>query len=192
MFDILGIKKSKLRENLLRLWFSDTEKKFYLRQLEKIIGFSAGNIKKELKNLENGGFIYSTKQGNLVYYALNKNHPLFKEIKSIISKTIGVEAILRGFFKKIKNIKAAFIYGSFASEKESSASDIDLFIIGSPDEIKLSGIIRDMEDKLDREINYNLYSEKDFAKKRKEEDYFISDVIKNKKIFLAGGLDELR
>jgi len=191
MWDILGIQKSKLRRDLFALWFANVDKKFYVRQLERLLNFSAGNLRKELKGLESNDIIYSRKEANLVYYFLNKKHPLFKEIKSIVFKTIGVEEILRHELKKITGIEMAFIYGSFAKGEESSASDIDLFIIGNPDENKLVEIIRKIEDKLDREINYSLYGKEDFKNKKKEKEPFIMDLIKNKKVFLAGDINEL-
>jgi len=42
--DLFRITKSKLREELLTLYFTNPDKKYYLRELERILNFSVGNI----------------------------------------------------------------------------------------------------------------------------------------------------
>ena len=90
--DILGITKSKTREALFKLYFSDTNKKYYLRELERILKFPVQNIRRELINLEKSGMFQKEKKGKEVYYFLNKKSPIFNELKKIISKTIGIES----------------------------------------------------------------------------------------------------
>jgi len=184
--DIFRITKSKLREELLTLYFSNPNKKYYLRELERILNFSVGNIRRELIKLESTGLFLSESKGNLVYYCLNKSYPLFKELKSIIFKTSGASKMLQNILVKFKDIDRAFIYGSFAKGEEREDSDIDLLIIGEVNEDKLIEEIGKLERKLQREINYAIYEKEDFKKKKKEGNSFILDILKGKKIFLIG------
>jgi predicted nucleotidyltransferase len=186
MSEPFGLIKSKLRKDLLGLYFTNPDKEYYLRELERIINFPVGNIRRELMRLESKGLFTFRRQGNLVYYSLNKSHPLFKALKDLIFKTIGGEGKLRGVLRRIKGIKLAFIYGSFAKGTERTASDIDLFIVGNVNEEKLIREISKAEATLKREINYSLYSPKDLEKKKKEKDYFIKELIREPKIFLIG------
>ena len=80
-----------------------------------------------------------------------------KKLKKIISKTIGVGGQLREGLLKVKGIKKAFIFGSFAKNKEKSESDIDLMIIGTVDENLLISRISKLESSTGREINYHLF-----------------------------------
>lgn len=184
--DIFRITKSKLREELLVLYFTNPDKKYYLRELERILNFSVGNIRRELIKLKSTGLFLSESKGNLVYYYLNQSYPLFKELKSIIFKTSGVPKMLQNVLEKFKAISQAFLYGSFAKREEKEDSDIDLFIIGELDEDKLIEVISKLERKLQREINYTIYGKEDFSKKKKEGNSFILDILKEKKIFLIG------
>ena len=184
--DIFRITKSKLREELLTLYFSNPNKKYYLRELERILNFSVGNIRRELIKLESTGLFLSENKGNLVYYYLNQSYPLFEELKSIISKTSGASKMLQNILVKFKDIDRAFIYGSFAKGEEREDSDIDLLIIGEVNEDKLIEEIGKLERKLQREINYAIYEKEDFKKKKKEGNSFILDILKEKKIFLIG------
>ena len=189
--DIFKLKKSKTREKILRLFFSDLAKKYYLRELERILNVPVGNIRRELLSLKKSGIFKSEKKGNQVYYSVNKQSPIFEEFKRIISKTIGMEGLIKDALKNIKKIKAAFIFGSFAKEKEDSLSDIDLMIIGNPDEDILISKISSVEEKLKREINYNIFSLKDFEKGLKKKEVFLEEIMANSKLFIIGNQNEL-
>jgi len=189
--DMFRITKSKLREELLVLYFTNSNKKYYLRELERILNFSVGNIRRELIKLESTGLFLSENKGNLLYYYLNQSYPLFDELKSIIFKTSGAPKMLHTILEKFKGISQAFVYGSFAKGEEREGSDIDLLIIGKVDEDKLIEDIDKLERKLQREINYAIYEKVDFNKKKKEGNSFILDILKERKIFLIGDENEL-
>lgn len=191
MIPSLYITKSKIRESLLVLFFTNPRKKYYLRELERLLGFSAGSIRRELLKFANDNLFKTEKMGNLLYYSLNRNHPLFDELKSIVSKTAGVEYSLRSELSKIRNIKFALIFGSFASKKESGKSDIDIMIIGEPDITKLNNKISFLENKLKREINPVMYSFEEYRLKKRENSQFILDILKKPKILLIGEESDL-
>jgi len=184
--DLTKIFKSKTRKALFRLYFTNPEKMYYLRELERILEIPVSMLRKELLSLEKSSIFISQKKGNLTYYFVNKSYPLFEEFKSIVSKTVGVEGTLKTHLEKIKGISAAFIYGSYAKKQDVALSDIDLFILGTPNETKLISTINRIEPRLKREINYNLYTKKDFQKKKSDHDPFIEEVIREAKIFLIG------
>jgi predicted nucleotidyltransferase len=186
MLQSLYISKSKTREAILVLFFTNPQRKFYLQELKRMLGFSAGNIRRELLKLAADNLFITEKTGNLLYYVLNTKHPLFNEIKSIVSKTAGVEYSIKNELLKLGNIKTAFIFGSFASKKEGKNSDIDLMIIGNPDITKLNNKILLLENKLNREINHVIYSPEEFFQRKKENSQFVLDIIKKPKIMLIG------
>jgi len=191
MIEAVHVTKSKIRRDLLALFFSNADRKYYVRELERILGYSAGNIRRELLRLQRDNLFLTQKVGNLLFYSLNQDHPLFEELKSIVSKTIGIEASLRALLSSLENIKAAFIFGSVASKNEKEASDIDVLIIGKPDMSVLNEKLRDLEQKLKREINVSVYSWSEYQAKKKTKSGFILDVLKNPKVMLIGCEDDL-
>ena len=68
--DIFNLKRSKTREKLLRLYFSNPVKKYYLRELERILNLPVGNIRRELLSLEKSGLFKRGKNGkpSLLFY----------------------------------------------------------------------------------------------------------------------------
>jgi len=191
MLETLFIAKSRIRQDLLTLFFTNPSKRYYLRELQRMLGYSAGSIRRELLRFQKDNLFTTQKVGNLLYYRLNTTHPLFKELKSIISKTVGVEGSLRELISSVKKIKTAFIYGSFASKKQKADSDIDLMIIGTPDVSSLNEKISELGKKLEREINITTYSRDEYKNKRKMKSGFILDLLKNPKIMLVGSDDDL-
>lgn len=184
--------RSKLRKDILALYFSHTERKYYLRELERILERPVGYIRREMIALENSGLFVSEEMGKQKYFYLNKNYPLFEETKKIVSKTFGIEHSIIDELKNIPSIQVAFIFGSFAKNEEDATSDIDLMIIGKLDEDALIDRIDRLETKLNREINYHLYSVSDFRHKLLKKDHFLARIVQTQKIFLIGSEDEFR
>ncbi|MBU1007111.1 MAG: nucleotidyltransferase domain-containing protein [Candidatus Omnitrophica bacterium] len=185
--DITKIFKSKARQAIFRLYFTNPDKSFYLRELERELYIPVSMLRKELMKLEQDGLFLSSRKGNLLYYSLDKGYPLYRELKTIVFKTVGVQGALSKMLIPLKSIKAAFIYGSYAKNEDNAKSDVDLFLIGNPDENKLVEMISKLEKELKREINYNIYTNKDIKKKKRLKDPFIKEVAQSKKIFLIGG-----
>lgn len=186
-FEIINrLFSSKLRIKLLDVFLSLPDARFYIRELERKIKEEAKNVSRELKNLEALGLLLSEKQGNLKYYSVNENFFLYPELKAIIFKTTGVQGLLKEAVERLKGIETAFIYGTYATGKESESSDVDIMIIGKPDLTELNEIISDLEEKLNREINYMCFDQEEFKERRKAGDAFINDVLSGEKIMLKG------
>ena len=177
---------SKLRIKLLDVFLSLPDARFYIRELERKIKEEAKNVSRELKNLEALGLLISEKQGNLKYYSVNENFFLYPELKAIIFKTTGVQGLLKEALERLKGIETAFIYGTYATGKESKSSDVDIMVIGKPDLTELNEAISDLEEKLNREINYMCFDQEEFKERRKAGDAFISEVLSGEKIMLKG------
>lgn len=191
MLESLYIAKSKIRQDLLTLFFTNPSQRYYLRELERVLGRSAGSIRRELLRFQKDNLFNTQKTGNIILYSLNTNHPLFKELKSIVSKTVGVEGSLKKALSSIKKIKIAFIYGSYAAKRERATSDIDLMVIGDPDTSRLNEKIMELEKRLKREISPTIYSWKEYMAKKAAESGFMLDLLKNPKIMLIGREDDL-
>jgi len=191
MLESLYISKSKIRQDLLTLFFTNPSQKYYLRELQRQLGYSAGSIRRELLKFQKDNLFNTQMAGNLLYYTLNTKHPLFKELKMIVFKTVGVEGSLRNTLSSIHGIRVAFIYGSFGRKKEKGSSDIDLMIIGNPDTSFLNEKIAELEKRLKREINPTIYSMEEYQAKKKAKSGFIMELLKNPKIMVIGKEDDL-
>ncbi|MHB1381792.1 MAG: nucleotidyltransferase domain-containing protein [Thermoleophilia bacterium] len=183
---------SKTRVELITWFVTHPDERFHYSQLLNIFKASAQSVQNELKRLEKVGFLSSQKEGNIRFYWINKDFILYPEIKSMIFKTVGVGEELRKSLVKVSDVKAAFIYGSVAKNLEDARSDIDVMVIGDVSEDEVHKAISKSEERLGREVNYSLFSPGDWKKQMKAKKAFVSNVAKDKKIFLIGTEDELR
>ncbi|MCX8118853.1 MAG: nucleotidyltransferase domain-containing protein [Desulfobacterota bacterium] len=186
MFLLLG---SKLRRKLLTYSFTHPDENHYVRELSLLIDEDPGNLSRELKRLENEGVYHSVTKGRVKYYSLNRNYPLFHELKEIIFKTEGVQGSLKDLVQRYKGITLAFLYGSYAKEKERISSDIDLVVVGEFSRSSFTRDIRKLESTLNREINFTAYTPKEFEKERSKKGSFLNLVLKEEIILLKGTLD---
>jgi len=178
LFMLEIFQKSKARQNILKLFFANEEKSFYLSEIAKILKVSVGTTQRELNRLISSDILKIEKKANLNYYFLNKQNPLLKEIRSIFAKTLGIEVELKKIVKSVSGVKYALIFGSYVKGGFHADSDIDLLIIGRINEDELIGKIKILERTIQREINYHLYSEDDFKQKLKQKS-FLQNILQN-------------
>ncbi|MBU0506008.1 MAG: nucleotidyltransferase domain-containing protein [bacterium] len=177
---------SQVIQRILLYFILNPNKVHHLRELAEILNQDPGNLSRSLNQLTTQGFVQFTEKGRLKFFSLNTEHPLYKEIKSILLKTAGVEILLKKALEQLENIEQAFIYGSFASNTIDAMSDIDLMIIGSVSTLSLAKILKPLEKQFGRDINYRIFSKKEFHSKQATKDPFITSVMKGKRIMLIG------
>lgn len=182
---------SKTKRAILKKFLSNPDEKYYVRQLAVILDSSVGTIHRELIKFEKSGILKSENVGNLRFFYINKRNPLFAELKQMVFKTEGVKGRMEIELERVKGIKAAFLYGSFAKEEERGDSDIDLFLVGDIDENELIPKISVLEGEFNREINYTVYTPEELKKEKKNKNSFILEVLKGAKTFLIGNKDDL-
>ena len=78
--------QSKARVKLLSLFLTNSDKRFYSRELVKLTGEHYNAIWRELCHLERIGLLLSENKTNIKYYYANKLFPLYEELKCIVVK----------------------------------------------------------------------------------------------------------
>jgi len=121
---------SKTRRDLITLFLTHPEERFYYAQLMRDHGFSSAWLQKELRELSAIGLLESEQEPKVKYYKANQSFPLYSELKSIIYKTVGLADVLKESLSEVDDVDVAFIYGSVAANLENVSSDIDVLVIG--------------------------------------------------------------
>ena len=184
--------RSKARQQLLAYYFTNPTARHHVRDLAERLGIDPSNLSKELGRLEREGLFASEVSGRQKYFQLNREYPVFDEVRKIVAKTIGAAPVIAQSLKRISGIDEAFLYGSFARNQQDAASDIDVLVIGSPREEDLAQAVRALERKLGREMNYTVLTPKEFESRRARKDAFLEDVWHNKRIPLIGTDEETK
>ncbi len=189
MVNFLEITRSRLRNKILLHFYTNPNYELYLREISVVLDEDPGNLSKEMSKLEKEGIFLSRLRGKQKYFSLNKDYPLYDELKSIIFKTIGIQGSIQKIINEADGVVTAFIYGSYASGEESSASDVDLCLIIDDnifDEDKFISKISDLEKSISREVNYIYYSKDEWEDKINQKDSFIETIKNGQKIILKG------
>ena len=183
---------STARVKVLALLLLNPETSFYQRQISALTGLPIRAVQREVQRLQTLGLLTSFARGNQVHYQVNRDFFLFPELKNIFLKTVGLTALLGETLKGAENIALAFIYGSYAADQESTASDIDLLVVGTLSSRVLHATLKEAEKLTHREINYTLFSPEEFRAKAQTGDGFLHNVLNGPKIFLIGDENALR
>ena len=174
---------SKTRIKILILLMFNQDSQFHLRDIARQIDISPIYVSKELSNLEKLNLVGKEAKGNLHLFQINKNCVIFEELRQIFIKTDYLGQLLKD--QLIGKAKYVFIYGSFAKGIETELSDFDLFVVGEIDEERLISIIQKLEPKINREINYVLWTEK-VLNQRVKGHHLLKSIKESKIIMLIG------
>lgn len=186
----MKLRTGKNRTELLRTLFTNPDKSFFMQEIGRMLGKKPGVFQRTLNAMEEEGLVKSEYRGHARFFQANTLHPLYPEIRAIIAKTAGVSGMLAELVNGLKDVKMALLYGSFAKGMERKDSDVDLLIVGKPQaERELMREIPRYEKKLRREINYKLYSEKEYIEKRKRHEPFLEEVLSDRNIVLKGNFN---
>src|SRR5690242_18924166 len=78
---------SRVRRKIVVVYAKYPDFHTHVRGLAKLNKEDRGNIQRELKRLEEVGFLLGEKQGNTKIYSTTKQFPIFKELQSIVIKS---------------------------------------------------------------------------------------------------------
>jgi predicted nucleotidyltransferase len=183
----------RTRGAILALLYGRSDQSFYTRQIAREVDASIGAVQRELENLSKVGLIVRKTLGSQVFYQVNRDAPIFREMRSLVNKTVGIFSVLRAALHPLsKRIVLAFVYGSVAREEETAQSDIDLMVVGDATLDEVLARLSSVEKAIGRPVNPTVYSIPEFKSKLASGNHFLGSVLKGRKVFLLGDEDELR
>ena len=116
---------------------------------------------------------------------------MYPELRSLIAKTFGLADVLRTALAPLGDrIQVAFVYGSGARDALTSASDVDVLVIGPVTFKEVTAALRGTDETLGREVNPSVFDTAEWAERRGAGG-FADRVMEAAKIFLIGDDDDL-
>lgn len=185
------ILSSRTRAKIFKLLFGTKDEELHIREIERRTQLNDRTIRQELNKLLKLDLVIDRKDSNRVYFRANKKNPLYPDIHDLVLKSAGLRDVLWSALND-KGIEIAFVFGSISEGRETSESDVDLFVIGSLGMRKISSLLSGTADKIGREINTHVMTGDEIRKRYSSKDHFIDSVIKSKKFFIIGTEDDLK
>ena len=145
-----GLISSKTRIKLLVRFFFNPNTRSYLRELAKEFNVSTNSVREELNQLTKTELLTSQKSGRQVFYKANQNHPLFPDLKSMVSKVMGIDQVIDGIITRLGDLECAYLLDDYAEGKDTGI--IDLLLVGDIDQYHLNDLSRKTERYINRKI----------------------------------------
>lgn len=184
---------SKAMGKLLTLFFNNPDKTYYQKAIEQAVGLPHGSFRIKLQQLVHAGILTSSLLGKKKFYAVNRDCPVFEELKSLVQKTVGMVEPIREALEPLRDrIKVAFIFGSVATGEDTGRSDVDLMVVGGLSLRDLSVALYPLDETLKRPINPHLYTPERLTEAFRANDHFIRSISKTKLVYLIGSENDFR
>ncbi len=175
---------SKTRAKLLELFFANTNKSFYVREITRVIEEQINSVRRELMNLESIGIIRNETFDNKVYYAANMKHPYAHAFQEIFGKKPPVLRAQQDVRRKPSNTwdeyirpVSKYLRAMVLFNRVPGQDGIDLLIVGDDRTKKLTRWAEVIEKKQGKPLDYVILRRDDYLYRRSVKDRFVMDML---------------
>ena len=183
-----------VRQRVLAVLFGSPDRSFYANELIALARSGTGAVQRELASLLAAGLVTVRDQGNQKHYQANAASPVFAELRGLVLKTVGLADVLRAALAPLGDqVAAALVYGSVARQQDTAASDVDVLIVSDAlGYAEVFGTLEGAAQTLGRTINPTLYTRAELARRRAQDNAFVTRVLDQPRIWLMGDEEVLR
>ena len=172
---------SKTRTKLLALFFGNTDKSFYVREITRVIEEQINSVRRELINLEGIGIIKNETFDNKVYYSANLKHPYSHALSEMFSakaaESIGAVEVKKASWSDLVKPVKNYLVGLIVTNRVPGEEGIDMLIIGDDKTKKLTHWAEVVEKKKGKPLNYVIMSEDDYTYRKSVRDRFLVELM---------------
>ncbi|MFH1505781.1 MAG: nucleotidyltransferase domain-containing protein [archaeon] len=172
-------------DKIIRLFFEDPTREWHFEEILKEAGIARSKADRWLKRFVKEGLIRRIKEkGRMPFYISNHASLTYRNKKKMFALNNFYESGLLDHLGSLKKAKSVILFGSFSRSDWYRNSDIDLFIYGDPEGLKIA----DYELKLHKSIQ--LFVCKDKAELVKMGSGLMKSIIKGN--IIKGNLDFIK
>lgn len=154
---------SKTRIQILLRFFTNPENRTYLRELAADLGESSNAVRIELNRLSKTHLIRCVSNGRTKCYQANREHPMFRDLHSIVKKTLGIDKLIDDIIGRLGDVKLGFIVGDYARGIDSGI--VDLILVGAINLDFLQELIQKVEHRFgNRKIRCLALTEEEYGR----------------------------
>ncbi len=196
---------SKTRVKLLRLFYTNPNRSFYVREITRKVEEQINSVRRELANLLSIGIITSEANNNRLYYEVSQNYEYYGPLAMIFGgamtagkkKTSGktkakttdsvvADHPLAKSIRAIGKVELALLTGQFTRDE---LSGIDVLIVGDVNQAKTAHFIEELEKAENKELRYTVITPQNYQYRLQINDRFINQVLGAKKQVIINNQD---
>lgn len=175
---------SKTRVKLLKLFYGNPNRSFYVREITRKIDEQINSVRRELSNLLNIGIITSDNTNNKLYYEVNQNYEFYAPLLEIfgtgtkrISKNKNYDQEEDVSVKSLGHVDLILFSGQLTRDNHT---DVDVLIVGSINKNAVNKYIADLETDEGKELKYAVMKLDDFKYRQQIKDRFVTQILNSK------------
>jgi predicted nucleotidyltransferase len=166
--------------NILRPFFRDPEKSFFIREISRIIKINHTTVRLYLNKFVKEELLIINKEGIYPSYRLSTTKKLLN-LKSYFNiENLRISGLVE-FLEKELDYPVIVLFGSYSKAQDTKDSDVDIFILT---EIKKDFNIEKYEKILERTIALHIFTKKGFENSKLRNKELINNICNG--IVLSG------
>jgi DNA-binding transcriptional ArsR family regulator len=159
---LLPLLRTRFQGGLLAWLYLHPEDETSLAEIAARFGVSSATASREADRLVEAELIVERRHGNLRLLRANTTGRLAVALTELFALTYGPIALLGDLLLPLAGVEEAHIYGSWAArysgERGGVPNDVDVVVVGAPDEDEVYEAARSAERLLGREVNVHRVS----------------------------------
>ncbi len=193
---------SKTRVKLLKLFFGNPNRSFYVREITRKIDEQINSVRRELSNLLSMVIISSDANNNRLYYEVNQDYEYYQPLGMIFggikasagaksakgkdeepevevkAAEVAPEHPLAKAVRATGHVDLAILTGQFTRDNQSG---IDILIVGDVNQTKIANFIDELEKSEKKELRYTVIPLENYQYRLQIKDRFVGNVLAAKK-----------
>ncbi|EKE06764.1 MAG: putative transcriptional regulator [uncultured bacterium] len=176
---------SKTRLKLLRIFYTESDKAFFVRELSRVVGVQINAVRRELEILVSMDIVREKEvkekdntnelevgEKLRKYYELNPESIIYSELQALLikDKVVGQKEFIKEFEDKMADTQLLVLSGEFTNDKKAPT---DLLVVGKIKPRVLAKIVEDYEKDFGFNIRYTVMTEEEFFDRRYVMDKFL-------------------
>lgn len=182
---------SRVRVQLIELFYTQPSEMFYVRQITREINEEINAVRRELDRMISNGIIKKEERGNRLYYFLNPQYYYYQELLCMVAKSTGLGKKINKFKSKLGKLKYVMFSGKFAKHLSHAHDDVDMLIVGEIVLPEVQLLVAEEEKKRGREINFTVFSPEEFDFRKQRRDPFLTEILSGSRIMVLGDEEEM-
>ena len=178
---------SKTRVKLLKLFYGNPSRAYYVREITRKIDEQINSVRRELSNLLNVGIITSDNTNNKLYYEVNQKYEYYEPLLTIFggkksttaTKSEGEQSVgVEEEFKALGHVDLVVFSGQFTRD---DSAPVDVLIVGNVNKNAVEKYISGLEaEEGGKDISYTVMKLDDFNYRSQIRDRFITRITNAK------------
>jgi DNA-binding transcriptional ArsR family regulator len=162
--------RSDVQLQVLGATYLEPERQFTIAELVERTGKPQPTVAREVERLADAGLVDSELHAGRRAVRAATTSPIFEDLKSLLTKTIGPKAVIEEQLSGIKGVEHAAIYGSWAARFHGAPgpqpNDIDVLVIGTVDITKVRAAAEVATKTLGKDVNVSVLTPKEWTEAR--------------------------